>query len=244
MLGFFKKNTESQKKSEIKTDMHSHLIPGIDDGVKTMDEALYLIKEMHQLGYERIITSPHIRFEIYENTKQSIEEAFKELRNKVQELQIQVEIACAAEYFVDEAFIELMKNEPLLTIGENKFLLIEFSHFSPPMQMKTVIFDLQSMGYRVILAHPERYFYYHQQFEKYIELIDRGVMLQLNLGSITGFYDSKVAKIAEKLIMNGLYTFVGTDIHNQHYLKSIQKALNHKLYPKIFEHCSIYNDEL
>jgi protein-tyrosine phosphatase len=244
MLSFLKKKKQIQKMSEIKTDMHSHLIPGIDDGVKTMSESLAMIKGLHELGYERIITTPHIRFEIYENTGISILEKCVELKKQVKENNISVQIECAAEYFIDEAFVKLMKEEELLTIGDNKYLLIEFSHFSPPLQMKTIIFDLQSMGYRVILAHPERYFYFHKYFDKYIDLIDRGVMLQLNLGSIVGFYDKSVAKVAEKLILSGLYTFIGTDLHNERYLKSIQKAVNHKLYSKIFELCSIFNDEL
>ena len=201
LFGLFGSKQKKEIMSDFYTDMHSHFIPGIDDGVKTVDEALSLIREMSSIGYRRFITTPHIRGEVYENTPAIILNGLQHVQEAVAQAGLDVTLEAAAEYFVDDHFMQMVsEKEPLMTFGTQKHLLIEFSHYCAPLNYKTVIFDLQSQGYSVILAHPERYAYFHNNFDAYIDFYDRGVLLQLNLVSLTGFYDRYSQKMAEKLI--------------------------------------------
>ncbi len=247
-MGFkiFRKSVSVNKQlSGFKTDIHSHLIPGIDDGVKTIEESVLLIRGLSELGYTRIITTPHIRGEVYENTPEIIQNGLLEVQKAVANENIPVEIEAAAEYFVDDLFMKLVYDQfPLLTFGKNKHVLVEFSHFSVPYSFKTIIYDLQSMGYTVVLAHPERYYYFQNKFEEYKDLYYRGVQFQLNLVSLSMYYDRTSAKTAEKLIDLGLYTYVGSDIHNRHYLQSFTRALGQHSYQKLIEKCNIMNDHI
>lgn len=244
-LKLFKKKDPTLLQSAIKTDMHSHFIPGIDDGVKTPEEACFLIGKMHESGITKIVTTPHIRGEVYENTPEIILKGLEDIREQLSAKNISVQIEAAAEYFADDYFTALITNKsPLLTFGKNNNILIEFSHYSPPLNYKSIIFDLQSRGYTVILAHPERYYYFHKNFQIYFDLYERGVQFQLNLVSLSGFYDGSVAKIADKIIDAGLYSFAGSDIHNKFYLDAWRKSLKTKSYQKLFEKCNIMNDSI
>jgi tyrosine-protein phosphatase YwqE len=241
---FSKEKSLVINKSKVITDIHSHLIPGIDDGVQTIEESIFLIRELESIGIKKIITSPHIKGEIFENTPEIILNGLEKLKAEIKKQGISIEIEVCAEYFIDDYFInKIRNNEKFLTFGnKQKFILVEFSYFGLPIQYKSVFFDLQSKGYTVVLAHPERYYYLHNNFDKYIELYDRGALLQLNLVSLTGFYDNASKKIANKLIDEGLYSFIGTDTHNIQYINSLKKVLSSKTYNKIFDKCTILND--
>lgn len=240
---FRKASSENRHQFGFKTDIHSHLIPGIDDGVKTIDESVSLIRELHALGITKIITTPHIRGEVYENSPEIIHAGLEELRHAVTEEKIPVEIEAAAEYFIDDSFLKLIQEKvPLMTFGKHKHILVEFSHFSIPYNFKTIIFDLQSMGYTVVLAHPERYYFFQNKIEEYKDLYFRGVQFQLNLVSLAMYYDRISAKTAEKLIDLGLYSYVGTDMHNKYYLQSCKKALGMNSFHKLTAKCNIMND--
>jgi protein-tyrosine phosphatase len=240
---FGNKHKQNLVQSRYATDIHSHLIPGIDDGVRTTEEAVSLIKNMYETGITRIITTPHIRGEIYENTPEIILAGLEEVKTALAEAEIPVRLEAAAEYFVDEFFIELMKaKSPLMTFGSNKYLLIEFPHFSLPLNYKSIIFDLQSMGYIVVLAHPERFHYFQNNFDAYKDLYARGVQFQLNLVSLVGYYDRSSIRTAEKLIDNGMYSFAGSDMHNQYYFRAFRKSLELSVYDKLQQRCTLSND--
>lgn len=241
-LNFFNKKKDIQLNSIVSTDIHSHLLPGIDDGVKTLEESLSLIKGLKEIGFQRLITTPHIRADVYPNNKEIILSKLEELKVALKNEEIDIKIEAAAEYYVDDNFLDLIKKERLLTFGNENYLLIEFSYFNKPMYVKPLIFDLQSMGYKVVLAHPERYFYFHNQSELFNSLVERDVLLQLNITSLTKFYDANVSKMAQKLINQGLYTFVGSDLHNEQYLKALKSSIAKESYLKIFQKCTILND--
>jgi tyrosine-protein phosphatase YwqE len=211
------------------TDIHSHLIPNIDDGSKSMDESLGLIKSLYDLGYRKLITTPHIMNDYYKNTPEIIHSGLENLRKALKDASINMEVEAAAEYLLDDGFESKLQSGKLLTFGKN-YVLVEISYFAEPPSLHRMIFELQTQGYRVVLAHPERYKYWHQRFDQYQQLVDRGVYLQLNINSLTGWYSPESKKMAEKLIEMDMISFLGTDLHNQNYLTELQRSL---LFPKL-----------
>ncbi|NVN95665.1 MAG: hypothetical protein HXX18_10330 [Bacteroidetes bacterium] len=227
----------------IGTDMHSHLIPGIDDGVATMNQSIALIKEMYNLGFNKIITTPHIQGEVYKNTPEIILSGLEDVRKAIKSEGINIQLEAAAEYLLDDRFDEKFKANKLLTFG-SKHILVEMSYFSPHPNLFNFIFELQIEGYKVILAHPERYSYWFNSFNKYEELKDRGVFFQLNTISLGGYYGEKVKKIAEKLIDLNMIDFLGTDLHNDNYMIGLQNARFEKSLDKLLSSGKIMNNIL
>lgn len=205
------------------TDFHSHLIPGIDDGAKTMDDAIEMIRQFAQLGFKKLITTPHIQDEFYKNTPETILEGIDQVKAAVKAASINIEIEAAAEYLLDDGFAQKLKDKELLSFS-GKHILVELSYFSPHPNLLSFIFDLQIEGYTVILAHPERYSYWFNDLKKFQDLKNRSVLFQLNTVSLSGHYGKDVKKLAEKFIDLGMYDFAGSDMHNQHYMDSFSKA--------------------
>ncbi len=229
--------------SVLKADMHSHYIPGIDDGAVTMDESVGMLKEMYNLGYRKIITTPHIQGEIFTNTPEIVLSGLKDLRQALKENNVDLEVEAAAEYLLDDYFEEKLKNKNLLTFGDN-YILVECSYFAPHPNLLTFIFNLQIEGYKVILAHPERYSYWFNNMAKYEDLKDRGVFFQLNIISLCGYYDTMVRKNAEKIIDAGMIDFVGTDMHNFNYLNALKNSQHEKYLDKVLSTGKILNSTL
>ena len=227
----------------IGTDMHSHLIPGIDDGVDSVNQSLALIREMYEMGYRKLITTPHIQGEVYKNTPEIILSGLDEMKQAVKRENINIQLEAAAEYLLDDMFNEKLLSKNLLTFGD-KFILVELSYFSPHPNLLNFIFDLQIEGYKVILAHPERYSYWFNNFKKYEELKDRGVFFQLNIISLGGYYDVFPQKTAEKLIDAEMIDFLGTDMHNSNYMNGLQIARIEKYLDKVLSTGKILNNKL
>ena len=226
MLSFFKRfqKTDSDFKPLV-TDMHSHLIPGIDDGSKTIEKSVEYIEGLIDLGYQKIITTPHIMGDHYPNTPKTILSGLEELKAALVKKNISIPISAAAEYFVDDYFVELLDSKTqLLTLPGNR-ILIEFSTFAPPSNGLETVFRLKTMGYQPVLAHPERYVYYANQFEIFEKLKSTGCELQLNLLSPIGHYGSLQKKLAKQLLKNDLIDFVGTDLHHGGHLDILRKSL-------------------
>ena len=223
--------------------MHSHLIPGMDDGVRTLSDSVALIRRMHELGYHKLITTPHIQHDFYRNTPENINEGLEKVRAALKDENIPVEIEAAAEYLMDDGFENLMNQGDLLTFS-GKHILVELSYFTPNPNQKSFIFNLQVDGYKVILAHPERYTYWFSDFSKFEELKDRGVLFQLNIVSITGFYPEPVKKYAEKLIEKGMIDFLGSDMHNMNYMTALEKSLKEKSLARLVESGRLLNEGL
>ena len=220
--------------------MHSHLIPGIDDGVKNLSESVDLARRMYQLGYKKLVTTPHIQHDFFRNTPEIILSGLERVRKALKTENIPLEIHAAAEYLLDDGFEEKAAKGNLLTFSE-RYILVELSYFNPHPNLKTFIFNLQVEGYKVILAHPERYTYWFSDFSKFEDLKDRGLFFQVNLVSLAGFYPEPVKKMAEKLMEKGMVEFVGSDMHNTGYMIALEKSLKEKSLVKLAESGKLLN---
>lgn len=206
--------------------MHSHLLPGIDDGVDSMGAAIEVIRGFSNLGYRKLITTPHIMHDFYKNSPEVILPLLEEVKKAVAGENIDIELEAAAEYYLDEHFMALIDgNEPLLTFGD-KHILFELSFMAKPLTLREAIFKLQTKGYKPILAHVERYLYFHKNIDELLELKDTGLFFQLNLLSLSGYYSKPVKQMAEKLVTKNVVDFIGSDCHNANQLISVSKVLN------------------
>lgn len=204
-------------------DIHSHLLPGIDDGAKDMEDSIELIQKMASYGIKNFITTPHILGDVYPNTPEIITNKLQEVKLELVKRNLtEINLDAAAEYMLDERFSAILENGELLTLKDN-LVLVEMSYFSPPLNLYDILFQLQLKGYKPVLAHPERYNAYHNNFEQYHKLKRAGCLFQLNLLSLTEQYGKGVQKTAEKLLKENLYDFVGTDTHHQMHLELLQK---------------------
>ena len=211
------------------TDMHSHFIPGIDDGAKTIEDSISLIRSMVNMGYKNIITTPHIMIDYYPNTTAIIESGLELVRKSLVENEIDIRVSAAAEYYIDEYFMQLLDKEPLLTIYKNE-VLVEFSMLFEPPMLYDVIFKMQSAGYKPIIAHPERSLFFHGNLRRYNELKDRGCLLQLNMLSISGYYGRNIRDVARELMAKGLYDYCGSDAHHEKHLGLLKDMAGTKVY--------------
>jgi tyrosine-protein phosphatase YwqE len=228
MFSFFKRSSGYVDLSFIGTDMHSHLLPAIDDGSKNMGDTILFIKELKQLGFKKIITTPHILPGMYENSPKTILPVLDKVKDSLNNLGIDMPVEAAAEYMIDHEFEQSIKRgDQLLCFGDN-YILIEMSYMAASPYLQQVIFDLKLLGLQPILAHPERYSYYHSNFNFYTELKERGCLLQLNILSLAGYYGGGVKKIAQKLLKHSMIDFVGTDMHHQNHLHSLQMFAKQK----------------
>jgi protein-tyrosine phosphatase len=245
MFSLFKrKEVVSPDLSFIGADMHSHLLPDLDDGLKSIDESLLCINELYKLGYRKLICTPHIIYDMYPNDHKTILPKLDEVRKAVKEHNIQITIEAAAEYMVDmEMEKHILSGEPLLTFGNN-LILIEMSYVAPSPNIEQVIFQLRLKGIQPILAHPERYIFYHNDFEKYQRFVDLGCLLQLNLLSLLGYYGKQIKLIAEKLLRNKMVDLLGTDMHHERHLAALKELSTKKEFYKLFEGIEIKNKKL
>ncbi len=209
--------------SGLVTDMHSHLVPGIDDGSPDMETSLILIREMQKLGYKKLITTPHISADIYPNTPSIIQEGLQALKKKLDEENIYIEIEAAAEYMLDDGFKKLFENNQLQTFSKNH-LLIELPYYQAPPDLFEIIFEMQIKGYRIILAHPERYLFWINEFGKFEDLKNRGIYFQMNINSLSGHFSKEVKKQAEKFINAEMIDLLGSDLHNTSYLELLKSC--------------------
>jgi len=242
MFSFFKSSYSQNILTEV--DIHSHLIYNIDDGALDIDNSIQLIKELYLLGYRKIITTPHIS-EVFPNSKEDILNRYNILRYELLKQNIDIVIEVAAEYYIDEYFINILeKDEELLTFGDKRYLLFEFSHFTPPVEIESLIYDIVLRGYTPVLAHPERYIYWHSNFENYKELKELDILFQINLNSINGYYNKNIQNIVLKLIKSGMVDFVGSDTHHMRHIKNLKNVLSTSLYKKIFKYNKVLNKTL
>ncbi len=231
MFSFFSK--PRQLSTPLVTDMHSHLLPGIDDGVRSPEEAFEVISQLQELGYRKLITTPHIMTDYFGNTAESVQDAYEAFLPQLKAKNPSVLFEAAAEYYLDDTVIALAADrKPLLTFGD-KYLLFETNMISEPLQLKEFIFSVTLQGYKPVLAHPERYQY--MTLEKAEDLRNRGVKLQLNLLSLLGHYGPPVQRLAEKLIAQGWVDMLGTDCHNPDHARLLKAAIRTTAYRKALD---------
>jgi len=225
----------------LKVDIHSHLLPGIDDGVKTLKESIEIIKRFKSLGYQRLITTPHIFSDIYPNTIEIIQEKLYIVQNELKKESIDIVIEASAEYYLDMKFLELIEDDELLPFKGNYIL------FETPCTSKLIILDVAikniiNKGYIPVLAHPERYSYlYSDNLERYKELKRMGVLFQVNLKSLQS-HSKSMRKTALKLIKAGLVDFIGSDVHRMRDILIVEKVLKMREYQNIIKNNKLLNN--
>lgn len=243
----FRKSTRTNIPADLsvlKCDVHSHFIPGIDDGAETMDDSVALIREFYNLGYKKVITTPHILADGYPNTPEIILSGLEKVRVALKNENIPIRIEAAAEYYVDFDFGRKIDEEKLLTFGKN-YLLFEVSYLNPPDNLEQIIFKLLTSGYKPVLAHPERYNFWHNKFEKYEQLKEKGLLFQLNINSLTGYYSRETKNVAELMIEKNMIDFLGSDCHHSRHVNVIKTgAVYEKALHKLIESGKLLNATL
>ncbi len=205
-------------------DIHSHLLPAIDDGSKSMEDTQFLLKSLLDFGITQVVTTPHIIQYVWENTHKQILANHAHTKLQLQQNGMTNPFAVAAEYLMDDAFVKLFQTDKLLTIKDN-YVLVEMSYINAPIQLYTILFDLQVAGYIPVLAHPERYLFYHFNFDEYAKLKNAGCLFQLNMLSVVGYYGPGIAKVADDLLQKGMYDFVGTDVHHERHINAFDQKV-------------------
>ncbi len=241
MFSFFKTKKPMKDVPSLKVDVHSHLIPGIDDGSRTMEESLSLLQGMKDLGYDKIITTPHIMKDSYCNTPEIIRNGLVELRVAAKEKGIDIIIEAAAEYYLDDGFLDHLERGDMMTL-EGKYILFETSYFAKPLQLEEMIFEISAAGYIPVMAHPERYRYIKDPEREYSRFKELGVLLQVNLNSLGGHYGKTAKRLAEFLSRSGMISFLGSDVHGKKQVDFLSDMLKSEAYGKIYLNNTILNN--
>ena len=225
MFGLFKKKKEAKYNfKNIGVDMHSHILPGIDDGAPTVKESVMMAHKFLELGFTKLIATPHIMADYYRNTPDTIHKALDILREEFHQKKINLTLDAAAEYYLDETFENKLNKRELLTMGDN-YLLFELSYINYPNNLKEIIQKMNDKGYKPILAHPERYPYFYNSIDNYYQAKEYGCYFQLNTLSLSGYYSKQTQKVAEDLVDNNLIDFIGSDMHHLRHAEALEKAL-------------------
>lgn len=243
---FFKPKTVTPDLSFIGVDMHSHLLPNLDDGLQSMEDTIAFIQELRDMGYKKLICTPHTLAEVHPNTKESILNRLADVKAELKARKIDFPIDASSEYMTDMYFEERLKDpNKIIPFGKNKNLvLIEMSYLAESQNIDHAIFTLQSMGLQPILAHPERYNFYHNHFEKYEEFKAKGVLLQSNLLSFEGYYGKGIQMVAEKLAKHKMVDLLGTDMHNIKHMNALKHLATKPSFYKLMDTLHIRNREL
>lgn len=230
MLNFFAKKNKVTDISWLGVDMHSHILPGIDDGSPDLGTSLRFVKALEELGFEQLIATPHIYQELYPNTVESISRAKELLQREMDKVAFSIKLGAAAEYMIDQDFT---LNQSFCSLDQ-RHLLIEMSYLNESPGISQTIFDLEIKGYHPVLAHPERYTFYFKEKSRLKRFREKGCLLQLNLLSVLGYYGKEVKQCAEYLLKEKMYDLAGTDLHHDKHLDTLTNAVRSgKLYDLI-----------
>jgi tyrosine-protein phosphatase YwqE len=223
--------------------VHTHLLPGVDDGVRDFETALSCINEMKRNGINKIYITPHFQTHRFKNDEDDIKYRFDELQKQLGEYVSDIELQLAGEYLIDSGFEERLKTKNLLAIND-KYLLVEFSFNQSMLGMEELFFDIQMKGYEVILAHPERYHYLNQDSKLLNNLKEQGVYFQSNIMSFGGFYGSESMKRAYQYVDKGWINFLGTDIHGKKYRDALVDVCKKSKFQKLLKKNTFLNNQL
>ncbi|SOD20552.1 tyrosine-protein phosphatase [Pedobacter xixiisoli] len=242
MFGLFKKRGKEPNIdfSSVVTDMHSHIIPSIDDGAPNLEASLVMAKKYVDLGFKKVIATPHVMADFYRNTPDTINKGLDVLKEGLLKNEINLEVEAAAEYYFDETFINKLNRKEVLGFGNN-YLLFELSYINQPPNLLDVLFKIQDAGFYPVLAHPERYPYYHGSIENYQQIIEYGCFLQLNTISLTGYYGKGVKNAAESLVDHHCISFLGSDMHHLRHAKALKESLNLSRVEKLIQQGHLNN---
>lgn len=222
MFNFFKKSSEPIS-VWFSTDVHCHVVPGVDDGSPDADTSSQLVAAMYEMGIRHIVATPHVTQSTFENDASTLAEPVQRLKDVLKRDGVPVRIDQSAEYRIDELLQKHIEQGDLMPFPDN-YLLIENSFIQEPWNLEQLVFDLQVRGFKPILAHPERYLYYHARGNRYEEL-HRNLLFQINLLSLAGYYGKQEKKMAESLAKAGMVDFVGTDLHGWRHVECLREYL-------------------
>lgn len=207
------------------TDIHCHILPGVDDGSPDVDTSIALVERMQKWGIKRIIASPHVTESSFENTPDILDPALEQLQNELAKRGNNISVSRSSENRIDEFFLDLLAKGQIKPLPNN-YLIVECSFIQEPWHIDQILYDIKIKGYKPIIAHPERYFYYHgRNNDRYTQLHDSGTLFQINVLSLAGAYGKPEKKVAEELIEKGYVDFLGTDLHNYRHADIIDKYL-------------------
>ncbi len=194
-------------------DIHSHLLPGVDDGVDTWEESLACLQQFSEWGIQKVVTTPHVSRDYFPNKHDQLLQGQEQLQALVKEHQLPLQVEVAAEYLLDDFFLDLLNHKEVISFGPEKYLLVETAWSSAPLHLTDLIFRIQAAGYTPILAHPERYKYYHNFEAELDRHRQAGCLLQLNAMSLTGKYGDQARRQGKLLLQKGWVDFIGSDLH-------------------------------
>ncbi len=231
MFNFFSKKASTPEKLWFNTDIHCHVLPGIDDGSPDVDTSVELIERMQQWGIERIIASPHVTYGTFPNNRETVGAAREALQSALAARGNAIKLSNSAEYRIDDLFLKCFADGDLMALPSN-LLLVENSFMQEPWDLDQLLFEMQLKGYQPILVHPERYCYYYNHTSRYEAIHNNGTKFQVNLLSLAGYYGKTEKKIAEWLISKDLVDYIGTDLHRAKHADAIDVYLASKDYKR------------
>ncbi|MFC4233194.1 tyrosine-protein phosphatase [Parasediminibacterium paludis] len=244
LFSFGKPKPVTADLSFLAVDMHSHLLPGIDDGLQTVADTVAYMQALQAMGYKKFICTPHILNGVHNNSPETILPQLAIVREALKQHGVNVEVAAAAEYMIDDVFEQYIKEgKPLLTFGD-QYILVEMSYMAEATNLYSVLYDLTIKGLQPILAHPERYNYFHKQFDQYYEIKNRNTLFQVNILSLSGYYGKQVKQTAERLIKEKMVEFIGTDMHHANHLKATQDYTTSAEFYKLTKDIKLLNNTL
>ncbi len=232
MIDLFSRKPKTDDPHPLEVDVHSHLLPGIDDGVETFEEAIEILQLLKGIGYRKVITTPHVMTEYYPNTRAIILDKLLQLKEAMQQAELDMVVEAAAEYYLDESFLALLDTpEELMVFGKN-YLLFETSFINEPVFLKEAVFKINSLGLQPVMAHPERYMYVQSNFRLLEQLAERNLLFQCNINAIEGYYSGTAKKITKQMIKKNMVSFLGSDCHNMKHALITKQAISHRYIQK------------
>ncbi len=230
--------------SAIGTDIHNHVIPGIDDGSPSLQESLRMLRLWEELGFRKVVTTPHVITSAYPNTRETILGQMFSLQEKIEEEGINIILEASGEYHIDYEFLERLENNELIPIGRRRLLLLELPFQKPAFPVEEILKKVRGAGYEPVIVHPERYVYLMGRIKQYEALKNSGVWFQLNLLSLIGQYGLPAKMAARQLIDAGMIDLAGSDAHHSGHLESLRKVLEDRYFDKLMRTKILLNSEL
>ncbi len=206
-------------------DLHSHWVPGIDDGVGSADEGVALLRALIDAGFEQIIATPHMRPGMFDNTRGDIVAAFEQMQSRVQAEQLGVRVGLSCEHFFDDIVFERLMGGQGVPYPGQRAVLVEFATDHLPARLADRLFDLRRLGLRPVIAHPERYRAAWKSLEVMEDLVDRGMVLLMDVGALAGKYGRAPKKAAERMLDAGLYYAACSDAHRPSDVLEVEKGI-------------------
>lgn len=232
MFGKLFKRSKEQVKLFYNTDVHCHILPGVDHGSQSMEQSLEMLRAEAEMGINRVILTSHVTAITFENTRETLTDAFMKLKDAVTDEGMDMELFLSAEYRMDEYFDKEYAADHLIPMPGNHILL-ENSFQQELMNLDDLLFDMQVKGYRTILAHPERYTYYSRRRKRYEQLHNAGAKFQVNILSFTGYFGEEARDSALWFAHNGMIDYLGSDMHNVKHAHIIMDYINSKEWKKL-----------